>query len=484
MKAISKQSYTFRWLLWLVLSFAIVALFSLQLSPLHSGVGADSVMFRLIGECWLRGDLPYASVFDNKGPILYAVNMLGALLGGRVGVFLILVVYYALCIEFLYKIGLFITNKVGHIFVCILCFTIYFFFTVQETNNTETWSILFLLIPLYVYFSIVKNGSASKYAGFVLGLCFGVLCLIRLNNTLLLDIIVIVLLIKYLKSKEYSVLFRHIGLFFLGTFAVVVPFTLFFYFNGVLDDYYYCQFTFNIQYVKVWKDLCSYTSPMQLFLIIAPLLGVVILSTIFEIKNGTHYYAITVVYVLLFALHYVNSSGFVHYTALLAPVLFVSLLLLSKSIKCLSYLLFICLALSPFYYGDNYKYYGDIFSDLMHEVDYSKFDIVRLCESIPEHERKEIYTYNINHRETIIYSLYSVSPKFRVISKSEDCAKVDSKMRIEIQNFLKNNRPLWVVTRKWDNSLFTNVIREYDLVCERNGLMLYRLKDTITDENR
>ena len=120
----------------------------------------------------------------------------------------------------------------------------------------------------------------------------------------------------------------------------------------------------------------------------------------------------------------------------------------------------------------------------MHEVDYSKFDIVRLCESIPEHERKEIYTYNINHRETIIYSLYSVSPKFRVISKSEDCAKVDSKMRTEIQNFLKNNRPLWVVTRKWDNSLFTNVIREYDLVCERNGLMLYRLKDTITDENR
>ena len=62
-----------RWLLWFVGAMVMCALMSRSVSPLFPYDAHDSAVYRMVGECWLCGALPYVDVFDNKGSYLYLI---------------------------------------------------------------------------------------------------------------------------------------------------------------------------------------------------------------------------------------------------------------------------------------------------------------------------------------------------------------------------------------------------------------------------
>ena len=79
----------------LVSAFLGALFFSETTSPLFSDWGFDSAMFQTIGKYWAEGYLPYVSLFDHKGPIIFLANAVGYALCGRTGVFMLQVLFLA-----------------------------------------------------------------------------------------------------------------------------------------------------------------------------------------------------------------------------------------------------------------------------------------------------------------------------------------------------------------------------------------------------
>lgn len=76
----------------LAVATAFVAGMSLTTSPCYTDgyMNSDSAMFQIIGKAWAEGHLPYADVWDSKGPFIFWINALGyRLTGSALGIFLL-----------------------------------------------------------------------------------------------------------------------------------------------------------------------------------------------------------------------------------------------------------------------------------------------------------------------------------------------------------------------------------------------------------
>ena len=66
---------------------AIAAVFLFDLfSPLHQSnlrLMPDQDFFQLVGKVWAEGGVPYRDIWDQKGPFIFFVNMLGWKLTGN-----------------------------------------------------------------------------------------------------------------------------------------------------------------------------------------------------------------------------------------------------------------------------------------------------------------------------------------------------------------------------------------------------------------
>lgn len=78
-------------LLCLVLALVFVSLFSYGTSPFYTNhASSDSAMFQVIGRGWAEGRLPYADLWDSKGPLIFFINAVGFwLTGSATGVYLL-----------------------------------------------------------------------------------------------------------------------------------------------------------------------------------------------------------------------------------------------------------------------------------------------------------------------------------------------------------------------------------------------------------
>ena len=66
-----------------------ILIFSTTTSPFWGEPFAgDSAMFQTIGKYWAKGHLPYVSLWDSKGPIIFFINAIGYFLtDSNLGVF-------------------------------------------------------------------------------------------------------------------------------------------------------------------------------------------------------------------------------------------------------------------------------------------------------------------------------------------------------------------------------------------------------------
>ena len=78
----------------LLLSVVFISLFSPTTSPFYPFVEQlDSCFFQVVGWNWANGGVAYLTAWDQKGPVIYFINMLGyLLLGSKVGVWFLQVV--------------------------------------------------------------------------------------------------------------------------------------------------------------------------------------------------------------------------------------------------------------------------------------------------------------------------------------------------------------------------------------------------------
>lgn len=475
--------------LFLVSAFAGALVFSPSTSPLYSDWGYDSAMFQTIGKYWAQGYLPYVSLFDHKGPIIFFVNALGYLLGGRGGVFAIQVLCFAVSEYFAYKI---MRMRLGKLWSFILAFSLPLILsaTWQEGNTTEEYILPLLFASYYcmlLWCEGLKNGEFEHpaAAAFVYGLSFAFALLTRLTNAIGIcagtAYIVVYLVIK---GKWRNLLYNALT-FILGFAALVVPFSLYFAAHDALYDMWYGTLIFNFSYLSTHRDALSFSLVKFLLYVRRCLCGFALIfaalwGLIFGRRDKAGNLLWLLVPVVSVAFLY-TQNAYDHYATVLLPMLCVALVLMRgentraelsgiSNVLCVLMCLFVFVSFTYKTYrsfstalpASAYEYYGDEYQGLL--------------EKLPEEGRENFVAIDCPRR---LYLENDLRPNLRFFTLQTWMGLNSEEFLDMLCEELIESEVEWLLFRDIDQPRLPELIREnYELmeVSEKGVYQLYQLK--------
>jgi hypothetical protein len=238
-----KEALIFRWIA--IIATLLYTLNFIQcnavLSPSKMG-GADAAVFSTIGFSWLHGIIPYRDLFDHKGPVLYAINLLGWFIADDSSG----IVMLEMASAFLWvSITLFLCRKnlyLGIIFLWLLK-VLLVGKTFEGGNLTEEYAVLFGIIS--VYFSLNCRNKIITYLFY--GVCASFCFYIRPNLASPILALFIIDIVKTKNTRALLLAFLWTGI---GFAAIAAPINLYFYYNDALYKMYDSMLFFNVKYLS------------------------------------------------------------------------------------------------------------------------------------------------------------------------------------------------------------------------------------------
>ena len=466
-------------LLLFLVSFVFVTLFSRSTSFLYVFEGGDAAIFKQMGLALLRGKTLYIDYFDNKGCILYFIQALGLWLGGDF--FILLMQTLSLTITLLIwdkMLALYRDERgrlmgLGIALVLLLCFY-------QDGDLTEEWCLPFASYPLLLYFRALKTGKEiGSIKMFFVGVCFGVIAFIRVNNAAPFLGFVAYLLFVYFIRKDFRKFFRNLAFFMIGTSFIAGVCILYFYiiadWRGV-DEMIYATFTSNFEYLGT-------TVKRKLFLYVFYylFLGLCIIQQILNSSKEKN----ILIPSLLSYVAYLLSFGtrcFTHYLLSFLPLVIVTLMTLQKSHKKKKPIMIAIVCIATFFYLPIpiTMTFNDLFLDDKYTAIYNDFH--HCIENIPEKERDSIFNYNLHGNGAGMMQHEKLIQCNRVFFSSF----AFTYKRLREQEVEKPFYPPKWILISWDR-YFTRddayfVINNYDLYCEFNHNRMYLHKPKMGQE--
>lgn len=221
-------------------------------SPLYHGVGGDSAIFRIIGKYWSEGILPYAGLFDHKGPALFFINAVGCMIhDSRIGIFILQVIFLMTAEVFALK--LFMQEFNWKTSVMVTALTIFCLITNFEGGNlSEEYALPFLFLSFYYLFTWSNQADGKVehdwHGAIVYGVTFAFCLLSRVTNAVGICVGVVFVLIILIKNKKWqNILYNSAG-FILGVLILAIPFFFYFFVHDAFGEMWYGTITYNFQY--------------------------------------------------------------------------------------------------------------------------------------------------------------------------------------------------------------------------------------------
>ena len=220
-----------------LVAFLFVFLFSCTTSPLYEHhpfwFHGDSGIFQEMGVCLVQGGTPYVDLFDHKGPILWFIQALGIWISPRWGIMILQSISLFCTLVLWYKTAFLIIEKRWVSFAISLSGLLFLMAFYQRGNLCEEWCLPFISLPIYLYFYRWRKKHTphplySTLDSFIIGLCVGVIAMIRLNNMAPIIGFVLWDFIMCLKHKEYKKLWTNISAICAGTVLIFLGCALFY----------------------------------------------------------------------------------------------------------------------------------------------------------------------------------------------------------------------------------------------------------------
>ena len=475
--------------LWLLFAFASYVFSMLMLSshtsPIYeNALGWDSAIFSLMGKGLCEGKTLYVDLFDHKGPVIFYINAIGHLIGGRTGIFAVQCVFGFVSIYFFFKIFALLTEErswAGYIYGALVFFSVYsyFFFTFERGNLTEEYSLPFIIIPLYLMLKYAKSTDKAiqhppLYA-LVYGVCFGILAFLRVNNAIGIVAGVLAVVIYLLIKKQYASVGKNLLFGVGGVLLVAVPISVAFLVRGSFREMINATFLHNLKY-KSHSDLSKLKPEVVIAMFSALVLCVILVAVYFIVKrrfelcDGIICAALVSSVVMLCA-----SNQYPHYFAVFVPVYF---LVLSRyfthGARILCAVLIIAASVISFMAAG--QYYVD-----MYESHFEKEETKWLCDEvktltdiIPDSERDSLICYQIT---PYVYHYAEVLPAHRYFTLQKSWAKADPRILEEFYQWMEDTPPTWVVVSEWENDerMLCILSERYEHKDTGAGLRIYRL---------
>ena len=308
--------------------FAAVAflyLFSYSTSPRYETFGDDSTIFQAVGFCWSQGLLPYVGAFENKGPLLFAIDALGYLIYPRVGIF-------PLQVPFMYFSMLSMWRTVELFWSQRVTFAIWLFINFwrasifYEGNRTEEYSMPFLLAAGYFFLRWLRDEKnfCPPSLGFVYGFGFGACVLLRTTNGLPICCYVLLTTALLIRAGAFKNIWQNFLSFWAGFVTICLPFVIYFAVHGALYDMIYGTILINVKHAtgfnpsheEFWGLLIPYA-----FMRLTPLfwfVAVNIVALIINRKSKLAWSSLFVFMMMFFML--LKSRPFLGYVELIGGV--------------------------------------------------------------------------------------------------------------------------------------------------------------------
>ena len=220
-------------------------------TPLNAYYGYDSAVFMSYGKGITHGLRLYLDLYDNKGPVIFYINALGYLLGGRTGLWLLQVVFMTLAFDLAYRTARLFTEK-GTAWLSVVVLLFLYCGTVGEGNMTEEWSLVFSLLPLWLSLRFIQSGEPAsrhpKMYSVIYGVCFGVNFMMRATNAAIVCGVLLAFAVLLCREKKFGALLLHVALVLCGAAVIIVPFAVYFAKIGAFDRFLYASFLHNFTY--------------------------------------------------------------------------------------------------------------------------------------------------------------------------------------------------------------------------------------------
>lgn len=235
------------------------------LSKLYST--SDSAFFVYFGQNMSRGLLPYRDIFDHKGPLLFLIEWLGYMMGGKAGIWLIGLSALFLSALFMYKMLLQFYNTPISLIATIFVFIAlaeYF----QKGNLTEHYSLPFLCAALYIFSQYYKGNQYKipSWMMFVSGICFGCVAMIRVNMVILWIGYFFCIAVHMLLRKQIIPLIKMLVWFVSGIAISILPIIAYLFYNNIAKDCWEVYILINILYVQNEMSLQAFFNTVVFYL--------------------------------------------------------------------------------------------------------------------------------------------------------------------------------------------------------------------------
>ena len=447
------------WLL-LIASFVISVVFMLFASPyttpLNEYYGFDSAVFMVLGRGLAEGKLPYLELYDNKGPMIFLVDALGWMMGGRLGLFFLQCIFMTFVLALAYRLVRLFADR-SWAWLGLAVFAFLYCGTVGEGNMTEEWSLLFTLLPLYMALRYLRSGRRIAehplWYSLIYGLCMGVQFMFRVTNAFPLCGMILAFLILLIREKGFKALWLNALVVLGGIVIVVAPFVVYYKAVGAYDLFIYATLLHNFSYATGGAAAKTLADWLYMAARISMTPAVIVLSVILVRKKRlacSEAVLIGCVSVLgAFAMCF--GYSYKHYFLLLAPAILASFGLCLEGIcrsglekgrerlACLLLALFCVLPYAP----QSAIHAGK--SILFNFCGYLDSDVASM---------REIDSYITDHRDSVwgydvkanMYMYLDVVPCFRYFTTQSWMAQDTPFMQTEIEEMLETDPPYWILT--------------------------------------
>ena len=481
------ENVPLRWILLALLSLCFLLMASPYTTPLNRYYGYDSSVFLSFGKAMTHGKRLYIDLYDNKGPMIFCLNALGYLLGGRTGVFALQVVFMTFTFALLYRLGRFYGSPAAAWATVAVCAFLYCG-TVGEGDMTEEWSLSFSLLPLVLGLGFMRSGRPVKehpwLCSLIYGLCLGVQLMLRVTNAAVVAGLLLAFAVLLIKEKSWGALVKNILMVLLGAAAMIAPFVVHYRATGAYDAFIYASLLHNFRYAaggaaeKTVLDWLYWAARV----VMAPV-GLVVCASL-ERSGKIHPGAALTVGCTGVISALVTSRGYSykHYFLILAPAACAAFAMILGALERSEHkgkkragLLAALLAVMLLPYAPQAAVHAGkgILFNFAGYLDDEAASMEEIDRQITDH-RDSVLGYNTRCN---IYLYLDVDPCFRHCMTQDWMMRDSPFIREELDTLFRTDPPVWVVANKNDRDVERMLTEDYGYI--RTAEVSYGLKPAL-----
>jgi hypothetical protein len=437
------------------LFLGIITWFTLATSVRKGLPLLDASIFEYFGYAMSHGQRMYLELFDHKGPVIFLINYLGYSIGASLG---IKILYIASLMIFFY-IGYYISRLftgIRNSFVVLVITFIIFESFFEGGWGLEGYILPCLTYSLYIFLKYFLEDKINKYEIILSGFSFAVVLFTKANMIGIWLIFSLLVTIKLIYQKQFSIFLKYIALFITGSALFIVPLCCFLWFQGSLKEMFYQSVVMNFIYSKesgyltvmeMVKWYMNQVNVLQLNLMIV--IAMIAVWKQYGIK--ILFYNGAFIFCLMLAL--ISKRAYLHYLIVLIPLFipYISVAInkfMNKS--SLLYFLIFTIGLVFIYWGPIHGIKDRVTN---RSIDYSVNE-KEVADYIHQHtnEQDRIYSHRLNGIIYLYSERLSSTKFFFVPSLKDETPIIDS-----FKESFKMNPPKYIVfDSKWDYGRLTD----------------------------